>query len=177
MAIMSDALFTPTNAFPELSLPVYSLATLNEDTSTNMNIVTYATAVGIKPRPTWVISLYKGTLSYANFARTGYGALQLMNKKQHKLVDVLGKSSGRDMNKAEELASRGVKLMKVNDVCQELDSLSVMDDCISIAILRRRDIPIVDVGDHDLFFCDIENFVSRKDYNHEDILRKDDLIL
>lgn len=47
------------NDVSQLSVPVFSLATVNEDGSTNMNIVTYASPVGIKPEPLWMISLYK----------------------------------------------------------------------------------------------------------------------
>lgn len=43
----------------QLSVPVFSLATINEDGSTNMNIVTYASPVGIEPERLWMISLYK----------------------------------------------------------------------------------------------------------------------
>lgn len=44
---------------PQLSVPVFSLATVNEDGSTNMNIVTYASPVGIKPERLWMVSLYR----------------------------------------------------------------------------------------------------------------------
>ena len=43
----------------QLSVPVYSLATANEDGSTNMNIVTYASPVSIEPDRLWMVSLYK----------------------------------------------------------------------------------------------------------------------
>lgn len=43
----------------QLSVPVFSLATVNEDGSTNMNIVTYASPVGIEPERLWMVSLYK----------------------------------------------------------------------------------------------------------------------
>jgi hypothetical protein len=38
-----------TTTPPLLDVPTYSLATLNEDGSTNMNILTYATPVAIRP--------------------------------------------------------------------------------------------------------------------------------
>lgn len=47
------------NNVSQLSVPVFSLATVNEDGSTNMNIVTYASPVGIEPERLWMISLYK----------------------------------------------------------------------------------------------------------------------
>ena len=53
---------------PLLDVPVYSLATLNGDGSTNMNILTYASPMGIRPERLWQISLYRGTRTHANFA-------------------------------------------------------------------------------------------------------------
>lgn len=47
------------NGLKKLSVPVFSLATLNEDGSTNMNVVTYASPVGIEPERLWMISLYQ----------------------------------------------------------------------------------------------------------------------
>ena len=43
----------------QLSVPVFSLATVNGDGSTNMNVVTYASPVGIEPERLWMVSLYK----------------------------------------------------------------------------------------------------------------------
>lgn len=47
------------NNVSQLNMPVFSLATINEDGSTNMNIVTYASPAGIEPERLWMISLYK----------------------------------------------------------------------------------------------------------------------
>ena len=50
---------------PLLRSPTYSLATLNNDFggSTNMNILTYATPVGVKPVRRWAVGLFRGTRS------------------------------------------------------------------------------------------------------------------
>ena len=57
------------NEFPKQNSHVWSLATKNLDSSTNMNIITFATQVSIKPTPLWAISLYRDTLSHENFIR------------------------------------------------------------------------------------------------------------
>ena len=57
------ALDTP----PLLSSPVFSLSTLGADGQTTMNILTYATPVGIKPHRLWAISLFRETQSHANW--------------------------------------------------------------------------------------------------------------
>ncbi|CAN0201620.1 unnamed protein product, partial [Ectocarpus sp. 12 AP-2014] len=74
----------------QLSVPVFSLATVNEDGSTNMNIVTYASPAGIKPERLWMVSLFKVTLSYENFIREGWGVLQLLQRNHAPLVPILG---------------------------------------------------------------------------------------
>jgi hypothetical protein len=72
--------FHPTTIPPLLDVPVYSLSTLGgsngSDGKSTMNILTYATPVGIQPNRIWCISLYKGTLSYDNFIRERQGVLQ-----------------------------------------------------------------------------------------------------
>lgn len=55
----------------QLSVPVFSLATVDADGMTNMNIVTYASAVGIKPERLWVVSLYKVTSILSPFFIVG----------------------------------------------------------------------------------------------------------
>ena len=70
----------PTERPPLLSTPVYSLATLNDDGTTNMQILTYATPVGISPR-TWAVSLYRPTLTHANWLAQKRGVLQLLRTR------------------------------------------------------------------------------------------------
>ena len=84
---------------PTLSAPVFSLATLNDDGSTNMNILTYAVPVGIRPTRTWVLSLWQGTRSHENFAKRRRGVLQLLRRRHAPLVPILGKQSGATSDK------------------------------------------------------------------------------
>ena len=67
-----------------------SLATLGPDDKTDMNILTYATPVGIRPHRIWVISLYKASLSYENFVSRGEGVLQLLSDEHASLVYSFG---------------------------------------------------------------------------------------
>ena len=43
-----------------------------------MNILTYASPVAVSLDRMWSIGLYKGTMSYENFAREGRGVLQML---------------------------------------------------------------------------------------------------
>ena len=81
---------TSLAAPPLLDVPVYSLATLNDDGSTNQNIVTYAGPVGIRPERTWALSLYRGTRSHANFASRRVGVLQLLREEHAVACHALG---------------------------------------------------------------------------------------
>jgi hypothetical protein len=55
-----------------------------------MNIITYVTPVGIRPTRRWVMSLYKTTQSYQNFAASGAGVLQLLRRRHAPLIYPLG---------------------------------------------------------------------------------------
>eukprot|EP00802_Teleaulax_amphioxeia_P023443 Tamp_24025.p1 GENE.Tamp_24025~~Tamp_24025.p1 ORF type:complete len:249 (+),score=24.36 Tamp_24025:3-749(+) len=93
---------------PTLSAPVFSLATLNDDGTTNMNILTYAVPVGIRPTRKWIISLWQGTLSHHNFSRRRKGVLQLLRRRHVALISILGKQSGSKVpDKAAQCAAAG----------------------------------------------------------------------
>ena len=67
----------PMEAAPVLTSPVFSLATA-VDGKTNMNMLTYATPVGIRPQRLWAISLFRKTATHAAWsAGGGRGVLQL----------------------------------------------------------------------------------------------------
>eukprot|EP01036_Dinobryon_divergens_P028840 gene28840-37847_t len=165
----------------KLDLPVWSLSTLNDDFSTtNMNIVTYATQVGIKPLPVYAISLFKGTLSFDNFKRNGYGALQLLPSSAHNLVNCLGKRSGRDFDKVTELqylgvslsaisipSSRSLSLVDQSTTATETreDSLLVINQSPMILLVEylRQEYPILDVRDHEVMLCQVNRVISFSD--------------
>jgi hypothetical protein len=67
-----------------------SLSTLASNDVTDMNIATYVTPVGIRPARKWIISLYKNTLSYENFANRRSGVLQLLDEAHDGLIFTLG---------------------------------------------------------------------------------------
>ncbi len=137
----------PIDTPPVTDVPVYSLATLNingrEDdnksgvasssTTTNMNILTYASPVGIRPHRVWALSLYRTTRTHANWFQHGgqegqssgdgdsgaseagnagegagaRGVLQLLRRGHAPVVQLLGGESGRDVDKAEGCAAAG----------------------------------------------------------------------
>lgn len=68
----------PLPPYYQLSLPVYSLATVDPDGgSPTMNLVTYASPISLKPRH-YALGLYLGTLSWQNMLATKTGVLQVL---------------------------------------------------------------------------------------------------
>jgi hypothetical protein len=65
--------------YSQLSMPVYSLATVGPDGgSPTMNLVTYAAPISLKPRH-YALGLYINTLSWRNMLGTRVGVLQASN--------------------------------------------------------------------------------------------------
>ncbi|CAM9185278.1 unnamed protein product [Pylaiella littoralis] len=143
---------TKQPAPPALSVPVFSLATANEDGSTNMNIVTYASPAGIEPERLWMVSLYKSTLSHENFVREGSGVLQILRLKHAPLVPILGQSGGRETNKASRCAGESFPWDQPS--CGMLSvpqSVSIIPDCASYITLHM--VSKQSAGDHDAVIC------------------------
>ena len=86
----------PVEAPPLLNSPVFSLATLGADGRTNMNMLTYATPISVRPERLWAISLFRDTQSHANWQRRGTGVLQQLSAAQAPLTPVLGGTSSAD---------------------------------------------------------------------------------
>jgi hypothetical protein len=99
---------TTTTSPPLIDVPTYSMATVNEDGTTNMNILTYATPVSTRPDRVWSLGLYKGTLTEQNFVKTRTCILQLLTEQHTSIVKTFGGSSGRDVNKEQVCADLGL---------------------------------------------------------------------
>jgi hypothetical protein len=109
LTVRCDSLLQSTTTPPLIDVPTYSMATVNEDGTTNMNILTFATPVSVRPDRVWSLGLYKGTLSEQNFVRTRTCILQLLTEQQERtgsIVQILGGSSGRDVDKEQACADR-----------------------------------------------------------------------
>jgi len=149
---------------PTLSAPVFSLATINDDGSTNMNILTYAVPVGIRPSRKWIISLYQGTLSHENFAKRRKGVLQLLRRRHMPLVDILGKQSGRtgDVDKMKQCAEAGFEwshLLETSEKREMFEKHSLLlPYCAAYYTLSfPLDQEYQAAGEHDAVMCDLRN--------------------
>jgi flavin reductase (DIM6/NTAB) family NADH-FMN oxidoreductase RutF/DnaJ-domain-containing protein 1 len=135
---------------PLLSSPVYSLATLNGDDSTNMNICTYATPVGIRPQRRWTLSLYRGTRSHANFAARRRGVLQLLREAHAPATHALGGVSAARVGAVDKAAACQALGLEW-ETCGDWDE-RVLPGCAAYLRLVAVD-GSVDCGDHEVFVC------------------------
>jgi len=145
-----------TETPPLLDSPTFSLATRNEDGSTNMNILTYATPVSVRPTRVWCLGLFKDTLSYENFARTGTGILQLLQEDEHHIavVKVLGGTSGREVDKQAACAKLDCAWIDLDD-----DQTKVLPNCASYCRLSAIG-ELVDVGSHSVAICQVDEMYA-----------------
>lgn len=138
--------FTP---YSLLSSTVYSLATSDlQGNKRTLNLVTYASPISIVPRY-YALGLYRGTLSAENMLATGKGVLQILGTHHAPLFQLLGKQSGRDVDKFAELANRGVPT-------REFEGEMIISDCVGAMKLRIAS--SMSAGDHDVVLCAVEEF-------------------
>ncbi|KAJ1493020.1 hypothetical protein T484DRAFT_1769517 [Baffinella frigidus] len=134
-----------------LSGPVFSLATLNADGTTNMNVLTYAVPVGLSPTRTWVISLFQGTLSHENFRTRGAGVLQLLRRRHVPLVPILGKQCGRDSDKKAASDEAGFP-WEAKDVGGREEVPLLLPGCAAYYPITMKG-EYVNAGEHDAVFA------------------------
>lgn len=169
-----EALFiSPTIVVPASDSRVWSLATRNIDGSTNMNIITFCSQISIKPVPIWSISLYTTSLTCRNFIRDGWGVLQLLNQKHQNVVTTLGKQSGYQINKIDELMLKGYRFdsLELPDIPTDTDqrSISILNkgmielfsDSSCCLYIERVDDRIFHAGDHDVVYCVVKKSFLR----------------
>ncbi|KAI8470247.1 MAG: hypothetical protein J3K34DRAFT_421063 [Monoraphidium minutum] len=139
---------TDAPPFTSLSTPVYSLSSRGAGGGApTLNIVTYASPVAIAPVRKYAVGLYVGTLSWQNVKETGHCALQILQQSHSSLVPLLGKRSGRDVDKLAEVERLGFSL-------KDAFGLPVLADAAGILELRVSS-DFIPCGDHDVVVCDV----------------------
>ncbi|MBA4196489.1 MAG: hypothetical protein C0459_02940 [Chitinophaga sp.] len=155
-----------------VSLPVYSISSKNADGNTNMNIITYANAVSMQPKQ-FVCAIYHNTQTLFNVQLNAHFVLQILAEQQYRLIDLLGKKSGKQINKAERLHKRNLLM--------EWKGFEVLKDCVAVMEMKVQPLQIQAgqaLPDHQLYLCDV---ISYKNLNESkpltlDILRNKKLI-
>jgi flavin reductase (DIM6/NTAB) family NADH-FMN oxidoreductase RutF len=145
-----------TTVPPLIDVPTYSLATLNEDGSTNLNILTYATPVSATPQRMWSVGLYKDTLSHANFMRTRSCVLQLLMEDHTPLVKLLGGTSGRNVDKSAECSKLGFELTEQRGKFNLLPGCAYYIEMTGVG-------DVVDAGSHVVAICQVNEMLVSSD--------------
>lgn len=148
---------------PPLNSPVFSLATLDSTGRTNMNILTYASPVGISPRR-WVISLFRKTETHANFLRRRTGVLQLLSPCHGPLTYSLGGCSSRDVDKAQCCHANGFEWQQ-HEGHEEL----LLPGCAAYYRVTLEG-EVIDCGEHDAALCVLDGVFVEEDGVRPDAL-------
>jgi hypothetical protein len=132
-------------------LPVYSIASVDKG-KVNMNICTYVTAVSMKPKR-YAVAIYHGTKTLQNVKASRVFILQLLHEDQYRLVNVLGKKSGKQYDKEQYLKKR--------DMLTDWKGWELLTD--AVAWLWMEVISVQRAGDHDLFLCEVKAWKASGD--------------
>ena len=126
-----------------------------------MNICTYTSAVSMKPKQI-MVCIYKDTktLEIVNNAPTF--VLQLLAVNQYRMVDLLGKKSGKNIDKMSRLEKRGL--------IGQWNGYKILKDALALTELAVED--TLEAGDHKLFLCTV---IDYKNLNDGEALTLDDL--
>ena len=143
-----------------VNLPVYSISSKTA-ANQNMHIITYASQISMQPKR-FVCGIYEGTQTLENVEASGEFVLQLLHASQYRLTDLLGKKSGKNIDKMRLLNKR-------NELC-DWNGFAVLKNCM--AVMHLKVINSFDGGDHKGFICDV---VAYKNLNEGIALTLDDL--
>ena len=144
---------SPPNCLQALSTPVYALSTRGAPSPTapspaSISLVTYCSYVSRSPHTVLAVGLFKGrggTLTRENFLRERTAVLQILSQSHASLFDLLGKTSGRDVDKKAALADLGVAF-------SDQDGHVVLEQTFGWATIELLGTP-TDCGDHDVALC------------------------
>lgn len=132
-----------------VNLPVYSVSSRGQ--KPNMHICTYVSAVSMQPKRI-MVALYQGTQTLENVAADGEMVLQLLAAEQYALVNLLGKQSGKKIDKISRLQKRGMLM--------EWEGYPVLQN--ALALMKLSVCNQMEGGDHRLYLC---NVVAYKNLN------------
>jgi len=143
-----------------VNLPVYSISSKTANNK-NMHIITYASQISMQPKR-FICSIYEGTQTLENVEASGEFVLQLLHASQYRLVDLLGKKTGKKIDKP--------RLLNKRNELMEWNGYPVLKNCM--AVMQLKVINRFDGGDHKGFLCDI---IAYKNLHEGPPLTLDDL--
>jgi flavin reductase (DIM6/NTAB) family NADH-FMN oxidoreductase RutF len=92
-----------------------------------------------------MVAIFKGTQTLENIEANPHFVLQLLNSEQYNLVNLLGKQSGKKIDKIQRLQKRNL-LMDWNGFHILREALAVMEMKVQTTL---------DAGDHIMFLCEV----------------------
>ncbi|MFC4261324.1 flavin reductase family protein [Ferruginibacter yonginensis] len=145
---------TSKRPWNRVDLPVYAVS--SNGTKPNMHICTYVSAVSMQPKRI-MVALYEGTQTLANVELDKHFVLQLLAPSQYLLVNVLGKQSGKNIDKISRLQKR--------QLIDEWEGFSILKE--ALAVMHLQVVNDMEGGDHHLFVCDV---IAYKNLNNGNAL-------
>ena len=133
--------------------PLYSIS-VTDESGTNMNLVSYVSAVSMKPKR-FAVAVYKNTRTLSMLLRQKTFVLQLLSERQFVLARLLGKTSGFRIDKL-----RSLQRKKALDNWEGHPVL-----CEALALMELKQIRHLDAGDHVLFLCEVIRWKNRNEGN------------
>lgn len=134
-----------------VNLPVYSVAS-KAGNRFNLHICTYASAISMHPKR-FIVCIYKGTQTLENILHHPEFVLQVMGASQYKLVNLLGKKTGRKTDK--------VRLLEKRMELKEWEGFKILANCLAVVLLQV--IHQLDGGDHICFVCEVKGWKNLHD--------------
>lgn len=142
----------PKRPWNRINLPVYSISSSDGQGNYNMHIITYANQISMKPKR-FVCGIYEGTKTLENVITHPHFVLQLLSEKQYRLVELLGKKSGHQINKIARLEKR--------KSLSTWNGFPILKDALAVMLLKS--ISSFSGGDHTGFLCDMVEFKNLND--------------
>lgn len=133
---------TKKKPWNRVNLPVYSVSSKGH--KPNMHICTYVTAVSMHPKR-MMVAIYHNTQTLENIEQSGEFVLQLLACDQYSMVNLLGKQSGKNIDKIGRLQKR--KLLT------QWEGYPVLHQ--SLAVMHLKIINRMEAGDHCMYLCDV----------------------
>ena len=134
-----------------IDLPVYSISSTDGNGNYNMHIITYASQISMQPKQ-FVCGIYYGTKTLENIRQYNRFILQLLSKEQYNLVSLLGKQTGKSINKISRLEKRGL--------IETWNSFPVLKQSLAVIEMEAQLLQISGTiqPDHALYLCTVLNY-------------------
>jgi flavin reductase (DIM6/NTAB) family NADH-FMN oxidoreductase RutF len=142
----------PKRPWNRVNLPVYSISSSDGKGHHNMHIITYATQISMQPKR-FVCGVFHGTQTLANIQQYPFFVLQLLSAHQYRLIDLLGKKSGKDTDKIARLEKR--KLLT------QWKTYLVLKE--ALAVIELKVINSFEGGDHAGYVCEVTDYKNLRE--------------